>query len=113
MAYESSVPSRAGTEGYTSFRIPSVVRARSGAVPAFAEGRVPSAADSGAIDLVLKRSLDGGATWRGAHTVSGLPAGHCDLVRRGRDRVGLRYETGDFSAPSTITFRRIPVEEPT
>ncbi|MFI9258248.1 exo-alpha-sialidase [Streptomyces sioyaensis] len=63
MAYESSVPYRAGTEGYTSFRIPAVVRARSGTVLAFAEGRVSSAADSGAIDLVLKRSADGGRTW--------------------------------------------------
>lgn len=48
-----------------------------------------------------------------AHTVSGLPAGYSDLVRLDRDSVGLRYETGDFSAYSTITFRRIPVEEPT
>ncbi|MGA5272160.1 glycoside hydrolase [Streptomyces lydicamycinicus] len=63
MAYESSVPYRAGTEGYTSFRIPAVVRARSGALLAFAEGRVSSAADSGTIHLVLKRSADGGRTW--------------------------------------------------
>ncbi|UZJ31643.1 sialidase family protein [Streptomyces endophytica] len=63
MAYESSVPYRAGTEGYTSFRIPAVVRARSGAVLAFAEGRVSSAADSGDIDTVLKRSTDAGRTW--------------------------------------------------
>ncbi|MGW1376422.1 sialidase family protein [Streptomyces sp. NPDC002446] len=63
MAYESSVPYRAGTEGYTSFRIPAVVRARSGAVLAFAEGRVASAADWGDIDIVLKRSPDGGRTW--------------------------------------------------
>ncbi|MFG2889394.1 exo-alpha-sialidase [Streptomyces sp. NPDC048248] len=63
MAYESSVPYRAGTEGYASFRIPAVVRSRSGAVLAFAEGRVSSAADSGDIDIVLKRSADGGRTW--------------------------------------------------
>ncbi|UQA95828.1 sialidase family protein [Streptomyces halobius] len=63
MAYEGSVPYRAGTEGYASFRIPAVVRARSGAVLAFAEGRVTSAADHGDIDLVLKRSHDGGRTW--------------------------------------------------
>ncbi|MEU9110548.1 sialidase family protein [Streptomyces sp. NPDC048483] len=60
---DSSVPYRSGTEGYTSFRIPAVVRARSGAVLAFAEGRVASAADWGDIDVVLKRSLDGGRTW--------------------------------------------------
>ncbi|WP_245689522.1 sialidase family protein [Streptomyces chattanoogensis] len=60
---ELSVPYRAGTEGYTSFRIPAVVRARSGAVLAFAEGRVTSASDTGDIDVVLKRSTDGGRTW--------------------------------------------------
>lgn len=50
---------------------------------------------------------------RTAHTVTGLPAAYSDLVRLDRDSVGLLYETGDFSAYSTITFRRIPVEEPT
>ncbi|MFK0291038.1 exo-alpha-sialidase [Streptomyces sp. NPDC090442] len=63
MTYASSVPYRAGTEGYASFRIPAVVRARSGAVLAFAEGRVDSAGDAGHIDIVLKRSTDGGRTW--------------------------------------------------
>ncbi|MFI6770046.1 exo-alpha-sialidase [Streptomyces sp. NPDC050355] len=75
MAYESSVPYRAGTEGYTSFRIPAVVRARSGALLAFAEGRVSSAADWGDIDLVLKRSRDGGRTWGPLQVVSRNGAG--------------------------------------
>lgn len=129
MAYERSVPYRSGTEGYTSFRIPAVVRARSGILLAFAEGRVASAADSGTIHLgallfsgpahpsaralmTLRTSHDGGLTWRPAHTVTGLPAACSDLVRLDRDSVGLLYETGHFSAYSTITFRRIPVEEP-
>lgn len=63
MADAPSVPYRAGTEGYASFRIPALVRARSGALLAFAEGRRRSAADHGDIDLVLKRSTDGGRTW--------------------------------------------------
>ncbi|MEU4964388.1 sialidase family protein [Streptomyces smyrnaeus] len=63
MPYESSVPFRAGSEGYASFRIPAVVRAPDGALLAFAEGRVDSAQDSGAIDIVLKRSTDGGRHW--------------------------------------------------
>ncbi|MFF7698512.1 hypothetical protein [Streptomyces lydicus] len=46
------------------------------------------------------------------HPVSGLPAACSDLVRLGPDSVGLLHGTGDFSAYSTITFRRIPVEEP-
>ncbi|MDJ1133518.1 sialidase family protein [Streptomyces iconiensis] len=61
--YETSVPFRAGSEGYASFRIPACVRAPDGAVLAFAEGRVDSSADSGDIDIVAKRSEDGGLTW--------------------------------------------------
>ncbi|WHX21387.1 sialidase family protein [Streptomyces malaysiensis subsp. malaysiensis] len=62
-SYEVSVPFRAGTEGYASYRIPAVVLTRAGTVLAFAEGRVDSSADYGHIDLVLKRSADGGRTW--------------------------------------------------
>ncbi|MCZ0989549.1 sialidase family protein [Streptomyces diastatochromogenes] len=58
-----SVPFRAGQEGYASFRIPAVVATRKGTLLAFCEGRVDSAADHGHIDIVLKRSTDGGRTW--------------------------------------------------
>ncbi|WP_199235953.1 sialidase family protein [Micromonospora sp. S4605] len=60
---DTSVPFVSGAEGYTGFRIPAVVTARSGALLAFAEGRHGSLADAGNIDLVLKRSGDGGCTW--------------------------------------------------
>jgi hypothetical protein len=49
--------------GYHTFRIPAVIAARDGTLLAFAEARRSDAADSGDIDLVLKRSRDGGATW--------------------------------------------------
>ncbi|MET8676391.1 sialidase family protein [Streptomyces sp. NPDC004647] len=62
-AHELSVPFRAGAGGYASFRIPAVVRAGDGTVLAFAEGRVGSQDDFGDIDVVLKRSTDGGRTW--------------------------------------------------
>lgn len=58
-----SVPFRAGREGYVSYRIPAVVATRAGTLLAFCEGRVTSAADHGHIDIVLKRSTDGGRTW--------------------------------------------------
>ncbi|MGC9541139.1 sialidase family protein [Streptomyces sp. UG1] len=60
---ETSVPFRAGREGYASFRIPAVVATAAGTLLAFCEGRVDSAADHGHIDIVLKRSTDGGRTW--------------------------------------------------
>jgi sialidase-1 len=52
-----------GTEGYSHYRIPSIVRANDGALLAFAEGRKDSGRDHGNIDLVLKRSEDDGLTW--------------------------------------------------
>ncbi|MFD8162708.1 sialidase family protein [Streptomyces malaysiensis] len=61
--------------------------------------------------MTIRTSHDGGVTWRPTHTVNGLPAAYSDLVRLDDATVGLLYETGDFSAYSTITFRRIPMEE--
>lgn len=66
----TSVPYTSGTEGYHTFRIPAVVRAASGEVLAFAEGRVESAGDTGAIHVVLRRSRDGGCTWGPLSVVS-------------------------------------------
>jgi sialidase-1 len=53
----------AGAEGYHTFRIPAIAVATNGTVLAFCEGRKDGRGDSGRIDLVLKRSSDGGETW--------------------------------------------------
>ena len=52
-----------GKEGYDTFRIPSVIRTRKGTLLAFCEGRKNSRSDTGNIDLVMKKSFDGGKTW--------------------------------------------------
>ncbi|MDL5510884.1 sialidase family protein [Arenibacter sp. M-2] len=52
-----------GKEGYQCFRIPAVVTTVKGAILAFAEGRKNGCSDTGSIDLVMKRSTDGGETW--------------------------------------------------
>lgn len=62
-ACATSVPFRSGTEGYHTFRIPAVVRLGGATLLAFAEGRRNSEADHGDIDVVLRRSYDGGCTW--------------------------------------------------
>ncbi|MFE2097366.1 exo-alpha-sialidase [Streptomyces sp. NPDC059468] len=59
----SSVPYAGGQGGYDTYRIPATVVTRRGTVLAFAEGRHTSAADTGDIDVVLRRSTDGGCTW--------------------------------------------------
>ncbi|QDP96106.1 exo-alpha-sialidase [Microlunatus elymi] len=63
----------AGT-GYDTFRIPALLAIPSGSTGrtdqdhhvllAFCEGRIESASDSGPIELVLRRSLDGGRNWQ-------------------------------------------------
>ncbi len=53
---------RGGNDGYNNFRIPAVVMAANGDVLAFCEAR--QGGDLSEIDLVLKRSADGGKTWQ-------------------------------------------------
>ncbi|MEU9122218.1 sialidase family protein [Streptomyces sp. NPDC048506] len=62
--FEQQVLFKASQEqGYFCFRIPAVVETVRGTLLAFAEGRRHDCGDSGDIDLVLKRSTDGGRTW--------------------------------------------------
>jgi sialidase-1 len=61
--FDEDVLFQGRTSGYFCFRIPTIVRANDGTLLAFAEGRVNNCADTGDIDLVLKRSTDGGQTW--------------------------------------------------
>jgi sialidase-1 len=53
----------AGDGGYHTYRIPSLITTKGGVVLAFCEGRKNNRGDAGDIDLVLRRSADGGKTW--------------------------------------------------
>lgn len=64
-----------GSEGYHSFRIPSIVRCNSGTLIAFAEGRMSSNKDYGNINLVYKRSTNHGSTWGALQEVVGVGPG--------------------------------------
>ena len=52
-----------GQGGYHTYRIPALMVTRSGTLLAFCEGRKHSSSDTGDIDLLLRRSVDGGKTW--------------------------------------------------
>ena len=52
-----------GHDGYHTYRIPAIVVTKKGTLLAFCEGRKSEGRDHGDIDLVLKRSFDGGRTW--------------------------------------------------
>jgi sialidase-1 len=61
---------RRGEAGYHTFRIPAAVTTPSGTVLAFCEGRRHNRTDFGDIDLLLKRSFDGGRTWGALQVVA-------------------------------------------
>ncbi|MET7407534.1 exo-alpha-sialidase [Streptomyces parvulus] len=63
--FEERVLFRADADpgGYACFRIPAIVRTTEGTLLAFAEGRVLNCGDAADIDIVVKRSTDGGRTW--------------------------------------------------
>lgn len=58
-----------GADGYHTYRIPSMIVTAQGAVLAFCEGRKNGRSDTGDIDMLVKRSTDGGASWSGPQTV--------------------------------------------
>jgi sialidase-1 len=59
-----------GKDGYHTYRIPAIVKSAKGTLLAFCEGRRESRRDWGDIDLLLKRSRDGGRTWSASITVA-------------------------------------------
>lgn len=54
---------RSGDGGYHTYRIPAIVLTPGGHLVAFAEARRAGQGDTGDIDLVSRRSEDGGRTW--------------------------------------------------
>ena len=93
-----------GTEGYKSFRIPAIVKAKNGDLLAFCEGRVNNAGDFGNIKIVLKRSDDNGKTWSPLQIVAsndtlqaGNPAPVVDFTDPlfPQGRIFLFYNTGN------------------
>ncbi|MFI6654143.1 exo-alpha-sialidase [Streptomyces sp. NPDC050523] len=99
--FEQQIIFRASQDpGYACFRIPAIVRTNDGTLLAFAEGRVLNCGDAADIDIVLKRSTDGGRTWGPLQVVSdgggdthGNPAPIVDR-RTGRVLLAETYNTG-------------------
>lgn len=92
---------RSGDDGYHTFRIPALLQTRRRTLLAFCEGRRQSASDSGDIDLVMKRSQDGGRTWSALHVVADLGfntiGNPCPVQDRatGRILLPLTYNPGE------------------
>ncbi|MFE6774501.1 exo-alpha-sialidase [Streptomyces sp. NPDC057702] len=103
--FEQQVLFKASQDGdYACFRIPAIVESRDKTLLAFAEGRVDNCGDAGDIDLVLKRSFDGGRTWgrlqvidEGQGDTHGNPAPVVDR-RTGRVVLATTYNKGRADA---------------
>ncbi len=52
-----------GQGGYFAYRIPALITSPRGTLLVFCEGRKTSLSDDGDIDMLLRRSTDGGRTW--------------------------------------------------
>ena len=66
-----------GSGGYHTYRIPALIVSTQGTLLAFCEGRKHAQADNGNIDLLMKRSTDGGATWSEQQVVWGRDNSTC------------------------------------
>lgn len=64
-----------GSDGYHSFRIPSIVRTNANTLLAFVEGRMSMNKDHGNINVEYKRSTDNGSTWSSMLEVVGAGQG--------------------------------------
>jgi len=53
-----------GQEDYHTYRVPALIVSKKGTILAFCEGRKYGAGDADKIDIVLRRSFDGGKTWQ-------------------------------------------------
>ena len=91
----------AGDGGYHTFRIPALLPTDGGVLLAFAEGRRFGRGDSGAIDLVFKRSTDSGASWSALQVLwsdgSNTCGNPCPVVdsRTGRILLPMTWNPGE------------------
>ena len=95
-----------GTGNYNCYRIPAIVKAPDGSLLAFAEGRLENCGDFGNVDILLRRSEDGGKNWSKMEVVAdfgvlqaGNPAPVVDYFDPDypQGRIFLFYNTGDVS----------------
>ncbi len=52
-----------GTGAYNCYRIPAVIKSPDGSLLAFAEGRTANCGDFGNVDILIRKSTDGGLSW--------------------------------------------------
>ena len=102
-----TVPFKAGDSGYLIFRIPAIWTAPNKPLLAFAEGRVGQRRARGNIDIVLRRSLDGGQTWQPLQIVADLADDFCGNPCIVQDSTTGRLWLAFTRSPSAATEEEI------
>jgi sialidase-1 len=80
---------------YTSMRIPALVLTPKGTLLAFCEGRIGTASDWADMNLLVRRSIDGGKSWESVHILDsskGAPVGNPTPIVDKSGRVHLLYQ---------------------
>ena len=102
-----------GTQGYHTYRIPALAPTPEGTLLAFCEGRLYGGGDAGKIDLLLKRSFDGGQSWEPTQVLvaqDDMTCGNpCPVVDRRDSTIWLPFCKNLAEGPeSTIIADRAP-----
>jgi len=99
----------AGADGYTFFRIPTVITLPDGRILAFAEGRRNSLSDSGVIDIVERISTDGGRTFGPIRVVidggSGTAGNQCPVYDDETGRLLLLFNRNNADGPEHLILQ--------
>lgn len=105
---------KAGDAGVHTYRIPAIIRTQGGVLLAFAEARQKGGGDSGDIDLVVRRSTDGGKTWGETITVwddgENVCGNPCPVVDRKTGRVILLSTWNNGKDPESAIHDRTSVD---
>lgn len=106
MLFEQTDLFTSGQGGYHTYRIPALVLSTRGTLLAFCEGRKHSRGDAGEIDLLLKRSFDGGRTWAETQVVvseAAMTCGNpCPVVDQRTGVIWLPFCKNRADGPETL-----------
>ena len=104
-----------GTDGYHSYRIPSIVKTNNNTLIAFVEGRMSSNADYGNINVMYKRSTDNGVTWSAMGQVVGASqntwGNPTAVVDRSNNRIWMFMSWNDSAHNQSGTNGLLPINQ--
>ena len=99
-----------GERGYHTYRIPSLLLAANGDVLAFCEGRTNSSSDRAKIDILMRRSSDGGMTWSDMSLVAaeeGMTCGNnCPVVDQRDGKILLLFCKNPADVPKSAIIKQ-------